>query len=155
MSITAWRIVQKRWAQSAFSGYGARLEGGRWNRAGIPMVYTAESLSLASLEIIVHLPEASLLYTTYVRIPVTFSPDQMTVLSKDTLPADWDSIPESESTQKIGTEWASENRSLLLKVPSSVVPEEHNFLINPSHPEAAHLSIGAPAPFRFDPRLVK
>ena len=103
----------------------------------------------------IHLPEAALLYATYVRISVTFALGQVMVLSKETLPADWNSILESESTQKIGTKWALGNRSFILKVPSSVVPEKHNCLINPSHLEAVRLTIGDSTPFRFDPRLVK
>ncbi|MBW2011701.1 MAG: RES domain-containing protein [Deltaproteobacteria bacterium] len=155
MTVTAWRIVQSRWADTAFSGYGARLEGGRWNFAGISMVYTAESLALSSLEMIVHLPEDALLYSEYVRIPVRFDTELMTVFPRESLPSDWNSIPESESTQKLGTAWAEKNESLILKIPSSVVPEEHNYLINPRHPDYHKLFIGEPAPFRFDPRLIK
>lgn len=155
MKITAWRITTRRYAESACSGAGARLEGGRWNRKGVPIVYTAESLALGALEIIVHLPDEALLYTEYVRIPVTFDSRNVNRLTLDDLPSDWNSHPPSESTQKIGTDWAQENRSLIMQVPSSVIPEESNYLINPSHPLFGSLEIGDSAPFRFDPRFLK
>lgn len=72
MKIAAWRITQSAYADDAFSGLGAWLEGARWNHEGIYMVYAAESISLAALEMVVHLPEEALLYHHYVCIPVTF-----------------------------------------------------------------------------------
>jgi len=117
------------------------------------MVYTAQSLSLAALEMVVHLPEDALLYKSYIRIPVQFDPAQVIDLALSTLPEDWNSNPLPESTLRIGSAWIYEKSSLVLKVPSSTIPTEHNYLINPLHPEAAELNIGTPAPFRFDSRI--
>lgn len=153
MIITAWRIALAPQADTAFSGIGAWLEGGRWNRKGIHMIYTAGSLSLAALEIVVHLPEEALLYSEYVCIPVRFDAGQVTELARSSLPENWYCHPPGESTQDIGTAWAIAKGSLVLKVPSAVIPEEHNYLINPNHPDAARLEIGAAKPFGFDPRI--
>jgi len=153
MIITAWRITQQIHAGNAFTGIGAWLEGGRWNRKGIHMIYTAGSLALAALEIVVHLPETAILYNHYVRIPVQFDSGRVMELAISDIPDDWNSHPPSESSQHIGSSWTIEKKSLALKVPSSVIPEEHNYLINPFHPDVSRLKIGEPATFTFDPRI--
>ncbi len=155
MKITAWRIVKATHANSAFNGEGARIAGGRWNRIGIPMIYTADSLALAVLEITVHLSQEDLLQKNYYRIWVQFESSLVTSLDPAEIPDDWDSLPPSESTQNIGTQWASSQKSAILKVPSSVVREEFNYLINPVHPKFKKLLIGNPEPVVFDPRLKK
>jgi RES domain-containing protein len=153
MKITAWRITQSDYADDAFNGLGARLEGARWNYRGIDMVYAAESISLAALEIVVHLPEEVLLNNLYVCIPVEFDSKHMITLKPSQLPSGWNIIPPPESTQKIGSDWAKTKQSLVLKVPSSVIPAEHNYLINPQHPEAKRLKIGKAETFDFDTRI--
>jgi RES domain-containing protein len=153
MTITAWRITQATHADDAFSGIGAWLEGARWNHKGVYMVYTAESISLAALEMIVNLPEEALLYKLYVRIPVQFDAKHVTPLKPSQLPSDWNYSPPPESTQTIGSNWAKTGKSLVLKVPSSVIPDEHNYLINPLHPAAADLKIGKAEKFHFDSRI--
>jgi RES domain-containing protein len=155
MKITAWRIVKDSHIDSAFDGEGARTAGGRWNNIGIPMVYTAGSLALAALEIIVHLPTIDLLKKNFVYIPVRF--DARLVRSQDLadLAEDWDHLPPPESTQTIGTEWALKKKPVVLKVPSTVIREEFNYLINPLHPDFKKLSIGTPERFVFDPRIKK
>jgi RES domain-containing protein len=153
MKITAWRIVKARLRNRAFDGQGAQIAGGRWNKIGIPMIYTADSLALAALEIIVHLSAPDLLKIRYVRIPVQFDSRLVTTLNFADLPNDWDSFPPPESTQQIGTEWALKKKSLILKVPSAVIREEFNYLINPAHPDFNLLSIGKAAVFAFDPRV--
>ena len=72
MKITTWRITKAQHAHTAYDGEGARLAGGRWNKIGIPMIYTADSLALAALEIMVHLPGSGLLKRKFIRIPVRF-----------------------------------------------------------------------------------
>ena len=153
MIITAWRITQAVHTGSAFTGVGAWLEGGRWNRKGIHMIYTAGSIALAALEIVVHLPETAILYNQYVRIPVQFDSGQVIELPMSDLPENWNDHPPSESAQEIGTSWVVAKNSLVLKVPSSVIPEEYNFLINPLHHDASQLKIGKAEPFTFDPRI--
>lgn len=98
MTLTAWRITQTTHADDAFSGIGAWLEGARWNHKGVNMVYTAESISLTALEMIVNLPEEALLYKLYVRIPVQFDAQHVMPLKPSQLPFDWNLSPPPEAT---------------------------------------------------------
>ena len=113
MKITAWRIVKAKHANSAFDGEGARIAGGRWNRIGIPMIYTADSRALAILEITVHLSKEDLLQKYYVHMSVQFDSTLVTLLDLAEIPDDWDSLPPSESTQNIGTQWALSQKILM------------------------------------------
>jgi len=153
MKITARRIVKAKHVDSAFDGEGARVAGGRWNRIGIPMIYTADSLALAILEITVHLSKDDLLQKKYFHISVQFDSSLVTNLDLAEIPEDWDSLPPSESTQDIGNQWALSQKSVILKVPSTVVRQEFNYLINPVHPDFKKLSIGIPETVVFDPRI--
>jgi RES domain-containing protein len=152
--ITAWRIVAARHKDDAFSGEGARLFGGRWNSKGTAMVYTAGSLALAAIEIMVNLPRLRIL-NEFARIPVHIPPQLLMDLPLDRLPADWNSRPVSPSTRAIGDRWVKDQGSVALNVPSVVVPVESVFLLNPNHPEFGALTIGTPVPFTFDPRLAR
>jgi RES domain-containing protein len=153
--ITAWRIAKQTYQFTGSSGEGARIYGGRWNPIGIPVIYTAESLSLATLEIIVHLEREQLLYKRFVKIPVTFETSLVFPLSRKKLPKDWNSLPPSESTQKIGQKWIEQAKHAVLKIPSTVISEEHNLLINPAHPDFSAIEIGEPQRFEFDERLIE
>jgi len=153
MKITAWRIVKAQHKNSAFDGEGALTAGGRWNKIGIPMIYTADSLALAALETIVHLPKQELLKKIFFRIPVSFDTGFVIPLNPTDLPEDWDSFPPPQSTQNIGSQWALKKKSVVLKVPSTVIKEEFNYLINPAHPDFQELSIGTSAKFAFDIRI--
>ncbi|MBW1797127.1 MAG: RES domain-containing protein [Deltaproteobacteria bacterium] len=152
--ITAWRIIKAKHQDSAFNGDGARLYGGRWNTKGVPMVYVAESLALASLEIIIHLPADELL-KKFVRIPVKFSPKLVSEVDMVSLPAGWVSDPAPAFTKLVGNRWIKNQESVVLKVPSAIIPEEFNYLINPLHPDYKKLSIGSPVAYFFDHRLKK
>lgn len=150
----AWRIVPPGRVADAFSGEGARLFGGRWNSAGVPMVYCAESMALAALEILVHVDRGELL-EEYLCIPVTFDKRLFQVLEFGSLPDHWRTSPPPVSTQKLGNDWVHGGAALILKVPSVLVPGESNYLINPLHPNLGKLKIGVPQPFEFDPRLLR
>ena len=153
--ITAWRITKQKHQSTGLSDEGARIYGGRWNPIGIPVIYTAESLSLAALEIIVHLEKEQLLYNRFVKIPVTFKSSLVYPLSRKKLPKDWDSLPPSESTQRIGRKWIEQTKHAILKVPSTVISEDHNYIINPVHPHFAAIEFGEPQRFEFDERLIE
>lgn len=155
MSIVAWRIVKKQHQKDAFSGKGARSYGGRWNPVGIPLIYTAESISLAALEMVVHLTGQKLLQESFVTIPITFDPSHLQTFDRRKLPKDWASLPPPASTQAIGLNWINGLGSAVLKVPSTIIPEEHHYLINPDHPDFRKMTIGTPERFLFDPRLGK
>jgi RES domain-containing protein len=149
--LTAWRIVKSKYARDAFSGEGARLFGGRWNSPGLPLVYTAESQSLAALEMLVHLESADLLFH-YVVFEVTFDRSLVKDLSH-THPKGWDADPVPNKIRAIGDRWASDRTSPILRVPSAIVHSEHNFLLNPGHPKFANIRIGKPTPFRVHSKL--
>lgn len=150
----AWRITQRRHADTAFSGEGARLFGGRWNSPGIPLIYVAQSQSLAVLEVLVHLDTPALL-EKYVLFEVEFALPFVTDLDRSVLPKNWKSDPVPEGVQALGDKWASSGSSAVLRVLSVLVPEESNFLINPRHSDFVSIVISAPRSFQFDPRLGK
>ncbi len=151
--LTAWRIVKARYAASAFDGEGARRNGGRWNSPGTALVYTAESRALAILEILVHLPVAVLL-AKFVCIPVRFDRRLVAVLPPDALPVDWQENPASGTTRRLGDAWVRADESAVWQVPSAVVPQEANFLLNPAHRDFGQLVIGAAEPVCIDGRLL-
>lgn len=137
--LTVWRVVTERYADTAFSGEGARLYGGRWNPKGVAMVYTAHTQSLALLEMLV---QDSPLRAHYVMIPAS-------------LPADWREITARGELQQLGATWPQMRTSAVLAVPSAVVPAETNYLLNPDHTDFVHVGIGAHEELLTDPRLLR
>lgn len=148
----AFRVVKRKHAAQSFDGEGARLFGGRWNRPGVAVVYVSENLSLAALELLVHL-ERSALLGHYVVCRIEFPEATVEELPARRLPADWRLSPAPPHLQEIGTRWARARRSAVLRVPSAVIPLESNFLLNPRHPNFPRFARTAPEPFDFDPRL--
>lgn len=148
---TFFRIVQAEWAASAMTGEGARLFGGRWNPAGVPAVYLAESRALAALEIVVHAPrEAMRLEWRLIEVEV---PDEwIEVVKPGDLTADWQALPSSPGARRFGGEWLKTGM-LALRLPSVVIPEESTLLLNPRHSNAVGLNLSEPKEFRFDPRV--
>ena len=154
MSVGAWRIVKAKHASSAFTGEGARRSGGRWNSPGTRMIYTAGSVSLAMLEMLVHLQEQEAL-KRYVLFQVSFDDALVETIDRARLPKTWRKSPAPRAVQRIGDDWVAEQRSAVLRVPSVIVPSEWNYLINPAHPDSAKIIIGPRQPVQFDPRLIK
>jgi RES domain-containing protein len=150
---TGWRIVKSRYASTAFDGEGARLYGGRWNSPGTRMVYTSSTISLAVLEVLVHLQEASLL-SSYSLISADFDDALVERLERSRLPDGWRTYPAPSDLQRIGDDWVRSQRSVALEVPSVIVVRESNYLLNPAHPDFSSVVIGEPEPFTFDVRLL-
>ncbi len=154
MTFTAWRITKRKRVKTAFSGTGARKYGGRWNSPGTSIVYAAQTQSLAVLEILVHLDGPELLQR-YVLIGVEIAE----TLVRDVLPADlplnWRADPVPATVRQIGDKWIESGASAVLRVPSTLVPAESNFLLNPAHPDFKKLVIQDPIAFHFDARLAK
>lgn len=150
-----WRIDSVRRAPDAFSGEGAYLNGGRWNLPGTRVVYASGSLALAALEKFVHLgPEALEMKFVYFKITV---PAGLAVkaLSRASLPADWGAVPVPRTAMNVGSAWAKAGVTAVLRVPSTVIPVESDYLINPAHPDFRKLKIAKPSLFCFDPRMWK
>ena len=154
MTITAWRIVKARHVASAFDGEGARVEGGRWNSPGTPVVYTSQSGALASLELLVHLGRGSMLLA-YVLIPCTCEDAVVSRLDRQRLPKNWRSYPAPPELQLIGDEWVKNGTTAVLDVPSAVIETESNYLLNPRHRDFQAIRVMDPQPFEFDLRLRK
>jgi RES domain-containing protein len=152
MIIRAWRLLKAKFADEAFSGEGAFKYGGRWNSVGIRVVYTAQSIALATLEILAGGAAIDLL-DDFVKIPVDF--DESSILSHRPLPDGWNRYPPGRKTKDIGDTWVREMKTVVLKVPSAVIQEEFIYIINPLHPHAANnLKIGKAEPFFADRRVV-
>ena len=151
--LVAHRIVKARHAPVAFSGEGARLAGGRWNRPGEAVVYASASLALAAIETFVHLGEDGL-HIAFVSFRIEI-PDSVQVQRCRRPPADWRSEPPQEPSMLYGSNWIRRGRTAVLDVPSAIVPSESNYLLNPHHPDFRQIRIGRPRPFVFDPRMWK
>ncbi|RBL88466.1 RES family NAD+ phosphorylase [Chitinophaga flava] len=137
------------------TGTGARLYGGRWNSPGHAIVYTAGSRALSALEVLVHIPLKNIVQDFC--IATIHIPDDIAIrtITKQDLPSGWQSLAPFPELQCIGDEWVDTARYAILKIPSVVIAEEFNYLINPLHPEAANISIITTQPFVFDQRLRK
>jgi RES domain-containing protein len=154
LTFTVWRITKHKHARTAFSGSGARKYGGRWNSPGIAIVYTAENQSLAVLELLVNLESPDLLHK-YVLISVDIDESLVTDFEQSHLRRNWRGDPPPAGLRKIGDDWVESATSAALRIPSTVVPAENNFLLNPAHPDFGKLVIGKPVAFSLDPRLAK
>jgi RES domain-containing protein len=152
--LRSWRMVKRKYASDAFSGEGSRRYGGRWNSPGTPVVYTAENVSLAVLEILVQ-PQVTGLLPDFVLFRVEFEQDIVETLDEKALPSDWRTYPAPARLRVIGDAWLMEGRSPALSVPSAIVPLERLFLLNPLHPDFPQIVIGEPQPFPIDARLMK
>jgi RES domain-containing protein len=148
----AWRIVKAKHVATAFSGEGAAKTGGRWNSRGVAVVYSSASRSLAALETLVHLTPPVMFRYKVIRIE--FTDDLVEQLKAGVLPSDWRVEPPPPSTKRLGDAWARSSRSAILAVPSVIIPDEINYLLNPAHADFKKIAIGKPADFAFDPRLL-
>jgi RES domain-containing protein len=151
--MTVWRICLREHTQRAFRGKGAGLYGGRWNPPGFPVVYSAESLALACLEILVQADPEELpkeLAAISAEIPSSVKALRLEV---PTLPPNWREYPAPEALQAIGREWLQRREYGVLCVPSVVIPAERNYLLNPVHPDFRNVVVHQPEPFSLDPRL--
>ena len=152
---TAYRIVRRRVASdviAAFSGEGARLYGGRWNPTGVRVVYASGSISLCTLEMLVHLGESGIL-GGYLLFRVQIPDELVETLDPSRLPLDWRGYPAPMALAALGAGWISRGETAVLEVPSALVPSESNYLLNPSHPAFIRLRIEGPFAHDFDSRL--
>lgn len=150
-SAVVWRIARRRFALDRL-GIGARQDGGRWNSPGVGVIYTGRSISIAALEKFVNLaavvpPD---LVLVRVELPDNYSFEEPALAD---LPPDWNAVPTAPSSMQLGTQWAQENRSLVLYVPAALIPEEANAVLNPNHPEFAGVTMTIERAFHYDPRM--
>ena len=151
----AFRISLLARVPSAFNGEGASTFGGRWNSPGTRVVYLSASLSLAMLEVMVHLQDYSTLCKKFVYMEVEI-PSELVVTPPTTdLPKGWDAVPLEAGSQRLGDLWVLERRSVALCVPSVLASGERNYVLNPQHPDFSRIAISNPQSICFDPRLIK
>jgi RES domain-containing protein len=146
-----WRIARRPHALDTL-GAGARQDGGRWNRPGTGVIYAGSTIAIAALERFVHL--AGVVPADLVLVRVTLPDGCSTEMPEDSdLPRGWDLVPPGPASMDFGTRWAQEMRSLVLYVPSVVLREEKNAVLNPAHPEFARVKLAIERPFNYDPRM--
>lgn len=157
--VQVWRIAADTpsYAADDLTGEGARLTGGRWNRAGVPLLYCSSSRALCALEVLVHLGAGRSLplnrYLVEIEIPEDIW-SARDVVEPNRL-VGWDAVPAGIVSLDWGTDWASAARSLVASVPSIVVREEWNVLLNPRHPDMKHVRARKVRRWDFDQRLRK
>jgi RES domain-containing protein len=154
--MTLWRIGADTPTYEAhdLSGKGAESSGGRWNRLGTPMLYTSTTRALACLETIVHLASESLPLNRYlVKVTVPMAAWRAAAVVDPTKLVGWDAEPAGTVSLEWGTRWAGTKSTLLARVPSIIVPEEWNVLINPAHPGANSIRAVKMRKWVYDARL--
>jgi RES domain-containing protein len=144
-----FRITLKKWsAELRGSGFP-----GRWNSEGKYVVYTSGSRALASLENIVHRSGEGL--SSVFRVMIIDIPDELeiTEINMEDLKQNWFAFDHYNYCQRIGDQWFDACDTPILKVPSAIIKQEHNFLLNQSHPDFKKIKIQGVEEFDFDPRL--
>ena len=149
MARSVYRVCRARYAR--LDGEGARLAGGRWNSPGRAVVYMAESVALAVLENLVHMSRQDF-PIGYVCVAAVL-PDGLNIATERDLRLRAD--PRELTSQELGDWWIDSKASAVLEVPSAVVADEHNYLLNPAHPDFARIVADPPALFHFDARLFR
>lgn len=143
------------WQANAFDGEGANLYGGRWNNKGTPLIYTAASRALAVLELLVNIEFEESLENDFLIYQLEVADNQILTLAQSDLPDDWLQYPASEITKQIGDQWQRSAESLVLEVPSAIIRQESNFLINPQHKDFKKVVIGEPVSYLPDGRMMR
>lgn len=153
-----YRLTQKKFSAAPFDPIGAKLFGGRWNSKGTEALYFSESESLCSLEVFVHVNNDPSMINLYDLYRIEMPEELIAKLDKEDLPPLWRSIPNHESTQKIGDEFLNMpgDEFAALQVPSTISPRDHNYLVNPNHVALKTILRSAEKlEFAFDPRIFK
>jgi RES domain-containing protein len=152
--VILWRIAAetRKYAADDLSGGGAAAHPGRWNEEKQRVIYAAPTIAMAVLETAAHIDDGGLPLNRFlVRIDVP--EDEWTArdeLDPTKLPPAWSAIPAGRTSVKIGADWLASARTLILLVPSVIVPEERAALINPLHPNAKKLSAAVLRPFAYN-----
>jgi RES domain-containing protein len=152
-----WRICSERHAATAFSGEGSRITSGRWNSEGVPVAYASEHLSLAALELFIHIddedePKDLVAVEAEIAISAEVVARQKAEIVKRLEPSWRFNLT---ATRARGNEWFAAQHSLVMLVPSVVIEVEWNVLINPIHADFAKMKIVQQQSFRFDERMFK
>jgi RES domain-containing protein len=158
VTVHLWRIASDTpdWTAAELEGHGAAAEGGRWNHEGEHVVYASASISLAAWETRTHLGRAGIALPWnrfVVRLDVPGDVWAARTALPQPWPVGWNAMPEGAVSRSIGSAWLAAGASALLVVPSVIVEEESNVLLNPSHPDARRIFAVKTRRFLFDPRV--
>ena len=152
---TVYRLLRKPFAATPFDGEGSYRYGGRWSAPGTRIAYTAEHLSLAMIEYLVHLDpnhRPNDLVLARARVPGNLRKLQLRAAE---LPSGWRDYPALESLALIGEKFVRSGEAAVLILPSAVAPAENNWLLNPQHPHFQKIELEPTEPFHYDPRLLR
>ena len=152
---TVYRLTKRRHQREVFSGVGGLHASGRWTPRGHRVIYTSGSIALAVLEYTLNYKHRG-----WVPASVLASaqwPDDLKVetVATDRLPKNWSDAEAPLALQDVGRVWLERLETAVLQVPSAVVVEEWNFLLNPAHPDFRRLRLSPPRPYSFDRRLAR
>lgn len=150
---TIYRIVHERYSDVPFSGKGGLHNKSRWASKGQLVSYAADHLATATLETLAGVVRADLL-TDMVYAKAELGAEQEDVLAADELPENWDALPASNATRAIGDAWLDAGDHVLLRVPSVVLPDSYNYVVNAAHPDASALEVVEVAPLLLDNRVL-
>jgi len=150
-----YRIAQEKYIRD-LSGYGAFRHSGRWHTKGNHLIYTAESRALTALELIVRIIDIPV-FSNHHHLLTLYIPDDLSMrkINVNNLPENWKQNPSGLLTRAFGDRFIRNNKFLMLKVPSVMIPGEFNYLINPNHSEIKKVKIKKVEPFHFDNRITK
>jgi len=150
---SAWRIVRASREKTAFTGEGPWRYGGRWNSAGVRVIYVSEHQSTAAFEVFAN-RVPFILEERYKAFNLEW-PDHLTeIFPVKKLPPNWRVHPPPIETKEIGNHWVKEQRSVVIALPSAISPDDTNFLLNPEHRDFKRIRIAPPVDYEFDPRLL-
>lgn len=147
MSLIVWRISHKKYTNTALIGEAYNRSRGRWNSKGTTLMYTSATLSLAALETLVYMEIenfSNIFVSISIKIPDSFPIKQV---DESLLPHNWRNTPPPKILTSIGDKWLTSKTTAVLKVPSAILPQEYNYLINPLHPDFEKISIAPPQSF--------
>ena len=152
--IELFRLGVAHYRDTLWTGEGGRYVDGRWHTSGRRIIYTAQSLSLAQLEVLVHVVDRRQMPELVCGHGIIPEGLPIQTLNLASLPEDWRQFaPYSERTQSLGTEWLVSGTSAVLKAPSAISAAEWNYLLNPAHPDFQNFTLEPPEPFAMDPRV--
>jgi RES domain-containing protein len=153
--VRIFRVVHRNYVSDPFSGKGGLVASSRWASAGQLVSYAAESLALATLEKLAGAGQMSRL-TELVYVVAALGEEAVHAPPTDALPTGWDRRPPGGASRAFGDRWLRNRTSVALRVPSVVVPDGWNYVINPAHPAFVdHLSHEEPTPLELDPRILE
>lgn len=147
-----WRIATTKWALDKECS-GSRRDGGRWNPAGYPVMYAGSTIEICALEKFVHLSGIQHPPLKLVAIDVPDEPGLLYAPKLNELPTQWAALPIGSESQEFGKRWIRAADTLLMRVPSAIIPEAANIVINPGHPAYRRVRVQIAREFQFDARM--